>query len=226
MQVSLGETLGEKPHWSYLASLERTQLRKNCRTVQANLRAPSSRYRPTSPFESTYFPKQVLRTTCWEHLPSTVMLKPRADVNFAGFARAHADSFISGRQLQTGFSPQDSRASSTQLPIPFWGCALVLSHKKQEWHNQTLRETLDAQDATEAGTTRRTNTRAQRQKQTCQVKGKAAMKTGRGHLASVSAGSGWKAQLLCKIHQTWTSSFTCVISPTHSLIFTLDVSDQ
>lgn len=168
--------------------------------MQADLRAQSSRYRLTSPSESTYFPKQVLRPTCWEHLPSAVLPKPRVDVNFAGSARAHADSFISGRQLQIGFSPQDSRASSTQLPIPFWGCALDPSHGKQEWHNQTLREILDAQDATEASATKRTHT--QGQKETGQVKGKAATKPDMGHLVSVSAGAGWKAQLLCKIQQT------------------------
>lgn len=73
--------------------------------MQADLRAQSSRYRPTSPFESTYFPKQVLRPTCWEYLPSTVLSMPRVDVNLAGSARGHTDSFVSRRQLQAGFSP-------------------------------------------------------------------------------------------------------------------------
>lgn len=65
-----------------------------------------------------------------------------------------------------------------------------------------------------------------RTKKTSQAKGKAAMKTDRGHHVSVSAGAGWKAQLLCKMRQTWTPSLTSVISPTHTTIFTLDISDQ
>lgn len=132
-------------------------LQSRAQAVQADLRAQSSRYRPTSPFESTYFPKQVLRPTCWAHLPSAVLPKTRVNTNFAGSARAHTDAFISGRQPQAGFSPQDSRASSTQVPIPFWECTLAPSHRKQGWHSQTSRETLDAQDATEAGATRRTH---------------------------------------------------------------------
>lgn len=85
----LCETLEKKPHW-YLGSLECT-VQEGLQT--SRYRAQSSRYKPATPFACIYFPKPVLKPTCWKHLPSAGLPNPGVDARYAGSASTHSDSF-------------------------------------------------------------------------------------------------------------------------------------
>lgn len=125
----------------------------------------------------------------------------RRCVLHAGTASTHSDSFqFLGDKCRLASAHRTPRPAAPKPPSSPGSDRAVVSS----------RETLDAQDATEADATRRTRT--QGQIRTGHVRDKAATKMNRGHLVSISAGAGWKAQLVCKMQQTWTSPLTSGIS--------------